>query len=361
MGRRGSTSISRQNETSLDANPSMHIVHILKRVFDPKPLLKTFLCSFTYSDLLILQITCGIVPAFVLTKSGADWEWMLAWRPLSPVLLTMAMNLLVIGLVVPLSIPWILYLWALTGDPTDIRRRSRVHLAVHYGRAAMIAVVYVTLCKVIAGRTHPPEMGESIGRPCTCNAPTGWDHCIYSTDMECSGERNISVTEKLYPYMWDERMFAARNNTDISGDWNFFGSLRDPKKYGMTVIAGWPSGHIQAATVMASVILGENNPKLWGRGEDGNTNGMTRKIFKGLVRGYVVLMACIMCISVAWLSDVICGLAMGLAVGRAVVREHREKREEMYKRGLELRDVKIANANGINSDINSGTGTLSMT
>lgn len=89
MGRRGSTSISRANESSLDVNPSLHIVHVLKRVLDPKQLLATFVKAFSYSDLLFLQLACGTI-AFVLTNSGADWEFMKAFRPLSPFLQTAA-------------------------------------------------------------------------------------------------------------------------------------------------------------------------------------------------------------------------------------------------------------------------------
>lgn len=232
----------------------------------------------------------------------------------------------VIGWIVPISVPWILYLWALTGRKDDVRRRGRVHLAVHYGRAAMIAVFYVTVCKVIAGRMHPPAFGESIGRPCYCEAPLGWDHCVGSVNMNCTG---VYEEGKLTKGLYDERQYGARNNTDISNVWHFFGAIRDPEKYAYTIVSGWPSGHIQAATVMGSVLLGENNPKLWGVGEGGNVNGGVRRVFKNIIRLYVVLMAVIMAVSVAWLSDVICGFAMGMAVGRAVVREHREKREEM--------------------------------
>jgi len=290
---------------------SLFLPSLVVKILSPLPLLRTFLPCFK-GQLALLQIV-GTLPTILFVFTGWDWEWTVWTRPLSSTGISLAIAALYIGILAPIILPFCVYVYALVNS-NNPARRDRVKLAVRLSRAALLALLYITFLKTCTGRAHPPDMGESIGTPCRCNPPLFSDDCRRSTGRVCTDESTYPPYDSLTP-----RQISARDTVDSSRVWEFFGAFRDWEEHKDSVVAGWPSGHTQSSTTMVTVLLGEG----CGKGGGGSMlfAGKWRRLFVFLSISYAFTMAVLMAVSVHWLTDVLTGFPVGLAVGLAVIWE----------------------------------------
>ena len=296
-----------QNGENGDEGQTLFLPTIILRILSPKSLWITFQQLFTTPSLLALQVF-GTLPTILLVYTGWDWKWVTWTRPLSSAGISLAIFALILGMLLPVFVPFGVYLNAWVNP-----RKRRVKLAVRLSRAALLAVLYITFLKTFTGRAHPPDMGESIGLPCRCNPPLFSDDCRKSVGRTCTDETTYEPTDSLTP-----RQIAARQSKDSSTVWEWFGAFRDWEKNKSSVMTGWPSGHTQSSTTMVTVLLGE------GCGSKGGVkvfDGRWRRVFVGACVCYAFTMAVLMAVSVHWLSDVVTGFPIGLVNGLSVVWE----------------------------------------